>query len=108
MLYCSSLESLVAPLPKLGCHQCWKDAMELKALAENHTWERVSLTLEKQMIKNRWVFLKSNRIQPLQGSLSDIGVQVRIWTFAPVAEMKRYKTLIAIAFDLEWLILQMD
>ena len=100
-------------------HECWQQAMEteLQALAENHTWDVVSLPPNVKPIGSKWVYsmkLKSDgsldrykaRLVAL-GNKQEYGINYEE-TFAPVAKMTTVRTILAVASSKSWPLHQMD
>lgn len=101
------------------CKQNWLEAMreEMEALAENETWELVSLPKDAKLISNRWVFktkLKEDgsvdRFRArlvARGFTQEAGVDYGE-TFSPVARYDTVRIVLAVAAVEKLLLAQFD
>ncbi|CAN1850045.1 Retrovirus-related Pol polyprotein from transposon TNT 1-94 [Linum perenne] len=97
----------------------WRQAMndELAALEKNHTWEVVPRPVGATIIGSKWVY--TTKFNPdgslarykarlvAQGFRQQYGVDYDE-TFAPVAKMQTVRTLLALASQRHWPLLQLD
>ena len=91
----------------------WRRAMEeeLRALAQNHTWDLVPLPAGKHLVGSRWVYaIKENYDGSLEqhkarvvakGFTQKYGLDYQE-TFAPVAKMNTVRILLALAAHFGW------
>lgn len=99
--------------------QQWKDAMdeEMSSLAENDTWDLVSLPPGKKTIGNRWILRvkikKDGSVHRYKARLVAKGCSQK-WgidyeeTFSPVARFDTVRTLISVAASERLKLLQFD
>ena len=97
----------------------WRCAMEeeLRALAQNHTWDLVLLPAGKHLVGSRWVYaIKENSDGSLErhkarmvakGFTQKYGVDYQE-TFAPVAKMNTIHILLALVAHRGWTLQQYD
>ena len=90
---------------------------EIKALSENHTWEVVSLPIEKKPIGNRWVYkvkLRSDgTLERFKARLVAKGYNQKQGvdyeeTLSLVVKMTTIRSLLAIATSHSWILHQLD
>ena len=90
---------------------------ELRALAQNHTWDLVPLPAGKRLVASRWVYaIKENSDGSLErhkarvvakGFTQKYGLDYQE-TFAPMAKMNSVRILLALAAHRGWTLQQYD
>ena len=90
---------------------------ELRVLDVNQTWDIVNLSPMKKPIRCSWVFtlkyLSNGNIERYKAKLEAQGYNQTYGTdygetFVPIAKMKKIRTLIALAVQLNWPLQQYD